>query len=439
MSIRRGVDIIAGNNTILTSLFDFKWSDHLLNEMSWLRADTFSWQSGDVYKAAYEHLLSDYNSLPLGVLYAYYAEDMGETFYLYTDTPSLGDQLLDETGTPAYEQYGTHKVNHIYSDGSFAYDTHVPGNRFYRDASKDIALSTPVSITETINGTAVMYYYAEDGHKICLADQEANIQALYNATGVAWYYILDAENKQFKLPRTKYGFMGLRYSVGSYIEPGIPNITGTFTRNAFNSTVGRANEFSGVFTSTLSNGGHSGGGGTSNSYGTVTLDASIGSDIYGNNDTVQPPATQMYLYFYVGNFERDAVEQTAGITTETLNGKADSDLGNIPANYDYIVESQLPTAENGYTWYRKYKSAWVEQGGFAENSSGDYNVVLPIEMNDTMYSVTAMNSIQSGKDAFGWIFNINKTATGFTLGARHSGGTNNYLNANWQVSGMSAQ
>lgn len=30
--------------------------------------------------------------------------------------------------------------------------------------------------------------------------------------------------------------------------------------------------------------------------------------------------------------------------------------------YDYVVESQLPTADNNYTWYRKYKSGWVEQG-----------------------------------------------------------------------------
>lgn len=30
---------------------------------------------------------------------------------------------------------------------------------------------------------------------------------------------------------------------------------------------------------------------------------------------------------------------------------------------DYVVASQLPTAANNYTWYRKYKSGWVEQGG----------------------------------------------------------------------------
>lgn len=44
------------------NLFDFKWSDHLQEDASWLRADTFSWQSGDMYKAAYNELVSQYNS-----------------------------------------------------------------------------------------------------------------------------------------------------------------------------------------------------------------------------------------------------------------------------------------------------------------------------------------------------------------------------------------
>ena len=44
------------------NLLDFKWSDHLLNDMSWLRADTFSWQSGTTYSLAYNELLSEYNN-----------------------------------------------------------------------------------------------------------------------------------------------------------------------------------------------------------------------------------------------------------------------------------------------------------------------------------------------------------------------------------------
>ena len=29
---------------------------------------------------------------------------------------------------------------------------------------------------------------------------------------------------------------------------------------------------------------------------------------------------------------------------------------------DYVIETQLPTEENNYSWYRLYKSGWVEQG-----------------------------------------------------------------------------
>jgi hypothetical protein len=39
----------------------------------------------------------------------------------------------------------------------------------------------------------------------------------------------------------------------------------------------------------------------------------------------------MYLYFYVGNFEQDAIEQTAGINAEMFNSKLDTELGNATA------------------------------------------------------------------------------------------------------------
>ena len=63
MSIYKGTELLAGvaTNTIENahSLLDYKWTDHILNELSWLRADTFSWQSGSVYVGAYNHLVAD--------------------------------------------------------------------------------------------------------------------------------------------------------------------------------------------------------------------------------------------------------------------------------------------------------------------------------------------------------------------------------------------
>lgn len=49
------------DNCYKPPLLSFMWSDHLFNDMSWLRADTFSWQDGTTYSSAYNELLAEYN------------------------------------------------------------------------------------------------------------------------------------------------------------------------------------------------------------------------------------------------------------------------------------------------------------------------------------------------------------------------------------------
>ena len=286
MSVRQGNNVIAGHINYHPDLFDHKWADHLLNDVSWLRADTFSWQDGSVYSAAYDHLADD----------------------------------IDGKSTQ----------------------------------------------TETVGGITITFYLADDGHKICPATQESNLISLYNATGVAWYYIIDTDNTRFKLPRTKFGFAGLRGNVGDYVEPGLPNITGTVkTGILWNAAAGAT----GCFTQSGSGGNKAYSSG-SDTIRTADLDASRSSAIYGASTTVQPPATEMYLYFYVGNFTQTALENTAGITAETLNDKVD--VGHE------VIEFQAPTAGNNYKWYRKYADGWVEQGGQSQSGS----IVFPVEMAD---------------------------------------------------------
>lgn len=126
-----------------------------------------------------------------------------------------------------------------------------------------------------------------------------------------------------------------------------------------------------------------------------------------------------------------------------LATKANTDLGNIPTNYDYIVESQEPTAENGYTWYRKYKSGWVEQGGIKlQNTDSKQDLSLPIEMNGATYSV--LTSVMDD-NLSGFVFCVkvtDKTTTGFKTtvwGSYQQGIATSGYNFVWQVSGMSAQ
>lgn len=119
---------------------------------------------------------------------------------------------------------------------------------------------------------------------------------------------------------------------------------------------------------------------------------------------------------------------TPDTTAETLNGKADADLGNIPTNYDYVVESQLPTSGNGYTWYRKYKSGWVEQGGIDSTGAGEKTITLPIVMKDANYTI--LTATQSGTSTH------NATVYNLTTTSFSTSKSNNICF--WQVSGMSA-
>ncbi len=424
------------DNSLKGVLFDFKWADHLLNDMSWLRADTFSWQSGDVYVAAYNHLVDDAFSATINGE-KYYAWDVsvlsGIRYYTKSFTPNQGDIVYEKSGTG--EMIATEYTV-----------TSVAGNELTLSDGRIVRADLLFVFTDTIGDTTIKYYRAADKHKICLPDQEDKVLALYNKTGVAWYYILDTENKQFKLPRSKHNkYADTVPVVGNGMALGITNgvtsraISATTVHDSQTTTalMLSKNEPDNMAVGTSVSVTNAGGNdlGTGKAYGVSTTPDSSGLIAQQEQDTDQ----YKYLYFYVGNFERDAVEQTAGVTVETLNSKADSDLGNIPANYDYVVESQLPTAENGYTWYRKYKSGWVEQGGRVTGVSQDAAVTLPIEMANSYYSVS-ITPITGVNNAGGYESGAKKesqTTTGF-----HIAGIANSANGNhslWQVSGVSAQ
>lgn len=103
----------------------------------------------------------------------------------------------------------------------------------------------------------------------------------------------------------------------------------------------------------------------SNAGATVKLDASVSNSIYGNSDTVTPASTTLYPWVFAYNASVPASTAQATEFQEGLSGKADTNLGNIPTNYDYVVE----TYNDGTNWYRVYKSGWVEQGGYSTGAT----------------------------------------------------------------------
>jgi len=230
-------------------LFHHDWFDYQLNDMAWLRADTFSWQDGTVYSNAYNHLVDDATN-------------------------------------------GT-------------------------------------SQTETIAGHTITYTLAEDGHKIVQAANASAVEGLYNDTGVAWYYILDLVNHRFKLPRTKYGFTGLRDTVGKYVPESLPDYVALTGHNGTGQYRQKSVEYN--YTANVAQ---------VDTATTSSSDTSYGSqvDVFTYRP-VQQRSTQMYLYFYVGQFSQSATEQTAGLNSSLFNGKADIDMGNVPNNIGSTAKS----------------------------------------------------------------------------------------------------
>ncbi len=232
------------------SLFDIKYSDHELNNLSWLKSEG-QWNAKAVYPTAYDELLTEYNN--------------------------------------------------------------------------------SASTTETEG--SITFKRTPKGYKIALADQETAIDTKYTTHGIAWYYILDTANKKFKLPRTKFGFKGLRNNVGNDIAESLPNITGekdltwdTVTGIAGSTALSDRFSTTGVFDIKTRDGSIAWANADISSTNVptiLTFDASRSSSTYQNGAPVQERATQMYLYFYVGETVQNANLIDAGRIGEILPTKTD--------------------------------------------------------------------------------------------------------------------
>lgn len=115
--------------------------------------------------------------------------------------------------------------------------------------------------------------------------------------------------------------------------------------------------------------------------------------------------------------------------------------GNTTGGFDVpvLVAVQRPTADNNYTWYRKYSDGWIEQGGVKKASSTVYlDVQLPIAMSDENYIIntTSLSSVTDGIRA-GHVLTSSKTTTGFRFGYIN-GATAVTTNFTWEVKGMAA-
>lgn len=113
---------------------------------------------------------------------------------------------------------------------------------------------------------------------------------------------------------------------------------------------------------------------------------------------------------------------------------------------DYVIESQAPNSGNNYTWYRKYKSGWVEQGGTTtierQNANTDLrtNVNLPVEMADDKYYVAPLTFIEDGGTTTGLRNHQNQRYTTYLrIGTFTTTGINKAYTVQWSVCGYAKE
>ena len=81
-----------------------------------------------------------------------------------------------------------------------------------------------------------------------------------------------------------------------------------------------------------------------------------------------------------------SVDGQIGALAEQLNNKMDLPTGKSQSDVDYVVERKIPTEEDP-SWYRVYKSGWVEQGGLVpQTTTINYTVNLLKPFNNIKYT-----------------------------------------------------
>lgn len=445
-----------------------QYTDHKLNDISWLRSDTFSWQSGDVYKTVYDKLVSEYNNENSITKYAHTgiystnkimtsnntdgwvsqgSNEAGASWLAFNGDWTTSEQCWwtgENVGLPQWIQlkrpdkkfiksiivknevaspvspyagqiYGSNDgTNWTYiKDFQREMSNNATGYQTYELVdSAEPFMYCRLQITSSSSGNSVSiqeiqieyedyieYKETPDGLRIANQSQESVINNSYNLTKDTWFYILDITNNRFKLPRKKQRKLIDEYHQGDqyykiysdgwceqgslvwqlpeaearywFLKPFIARPNVQFTRQWNSNNRDAYNNVNQDDVTTW----------TWNNYGFNTWGSWAGSGIrwvaYGYVDISSYNTLETeYLYFYVGNYTKAAIEQTAGINSEVLNGKMDNDLANLPSNIDYVVEQW---ADNN-NWYRVYKSGWCEQGGYVYNNGDTYGVVYSISL-----------------------------------------------------------
>lgn len=238
-------------------------------------------------------------------------------------------------------------------------------------------------------------------------------QTIYNKNnGNVPFFAVDMSGSesdwQFKLPNIVDWVKGAKSlnEVGTYVEAGLPNITGTFHGNKF------GNNATGAFYDLTENGKVDGDSQSASKPGTA-FDASLSNSIYGKSDTVQPPSV-------VGMWIIKAFDNVTNVKNQDLNSisaaltQVEARIGSLEnrVNLDekaYIVKSY----KNDVDWYRTWSDGWIEQGGYKLRTGVTTTVTLNLPFTKEDYVVLGTSG-KNGYEQNSSTIDPTRTTTSFT-------------------------
>lgn len=231
-----------------------------------------------------------------------------------------------------------------------------------------------------------------DGHNIVYEDDENStaeqkFDADVTATGNCGKFIIDDVNRTIRLPKITTFIQGLNNitDIGSSLSAGLPNITGSLnvTPDANNAGMDAETTGSGAITRIdVKSTGSSVGGSGWGVWGGFSFDASNSNSIYGNSETVQPPATR-YPYYIVlaSGYKSSQVIDIDNVVSDVNNVKNELN----EKTRDYIVKSE-PTSTG---WFIKWASGLKEYWGVSIINDGDtHNISFSEAFASTNYAIS---------------------------------------------------
>ena len=276
-----------------------------------------------------------------------------------------------------------------------------------------------------------LWNWVQSRPKLLISEEEW--QAKFTETNGKFvpYYSSGNDTSTFRTPLLSAYIKGADSldGIGSYLEAGLPNIEGEVTTNdnddaaytgiiAYKSILNKVNsgalDFVGNTYGIITNGGST--NGASMSIRSITFDASRSNSIYGNSETVTPESmTGIWVIKAFGiitnNNGTDVSELVEGIgAVSTRVSNLEENKVDINGN-DYVVE----TGRKGTSWYRKWKSGWLEQGGIIPALSDQvYTVTYMLPFKDlTYYAHNTMEWPNSGTADWRYMCCYNRTVQSF--------------------------